>query len=401
MLTLITGMPGNGKTLRAMALIVEEYERNQKAVKAGKEEPRQFFTNITGAALGEFYEVERGKPPVTNPDAFPWLQRIPDHNDWTKLPPGSFVVIDEAHSDGVTPGLERYGKLFPATGTPGESTDPRIRALSTHRSSFSMDIVLMTQWPTKLHHTARSQIGRHIHMNRSMGLAAAGVYTWTRVQLDPYDEKKRESGEEEIWSYPKDLYKRYMSATLHTSAHKFKLPKKIKNGLITGCTLLLMFVGFWKWAGWDLGVFFGGAGEAHTEATEGSPGPPATNWFKPNTNTSDEVVLLQGTGIHTVLNTEPAPTLMGCVSSDRGCRCFNTDGYQIDLTQQQCQDVLSRPLPFNVAHKYQRGTKEREREGDTSISPSEPVSGFTGGSVGTVGAPGVDPTFGTITRPMP
>lgn len=233
MLILVTGQPGNGKTLRVMALMAEEYERNAAAVKEGKEQPRRFFSNIAGSTTDE------------NPDAFPWVEKLPEHNDWTQVPRGSYVVYDEAHSDGVTPGLERYGRLFPSTGKPGESDDPRIRAMSTHRSSFSMDIVLVTQWPNKIHHQVRTLVGKHIHMNRAMGLQRAGVLTWTRVQADPYDERQREKAEEEIWSYDKSLYGRYHSATLHTATYKFKVPKKAWQAL--SMVVAMVLVGWLLW----------------------------------------------------------------------------------------------------------------------------------------------------------
>lgn len=226
MMYLISGQPGNGKTLRAMSMALEFYEQNRQQVKEGNAQPRRFFTNIAGAT------VEEGA------DAFPWMEKLPEHNDWTQLPDGSFVIYDEAHSDGNTQGLERYGKLFPSTGKPGESDDPRVRAMSTHRHR-GFDLVFVTQWPNKIHHQVRTLIGSHTHMNRSFGMQRAGVLTWSRVQSDPYDEKVRDKAEEEIWAYPKALYARYRSATLHTASHKFKVPKKVWQALSVTIALVL------------------------------------------------------------------------------------------------------------------------------------------------------------------
>lgn len=343
MIYLISGQPGNGKSLRAMSIMLDAYEQDQAAVKEGKKEPRRFFTNVTGAVLGEWYEVEKDKPLQQNPNAFPWTERLPDHNDWTKLPAGSFVVYDEAHSDGVTPGLEKYGVLFPATGKPGESQDPRIRAMSTHRSSFSMDLVLITQYPNKIHHQVRTLVGQHMHMNRAMGLAAAGMFTWTRTQPDPYDEQAREKAEEEIWKYPKDLYKRYLSAQIHTTSHKFRIPKKVWSGV----SMLLVSVA----VAWGLYHFLVPDQARHTKAKP----PQAEASLLAPAAASSSVESSSGSGEYYSLTAPVVVALAGCIDSQRGCRCYNVEGDQIDQTQAECRAVVDRPLPFNIYHEYSRG----------------------------------------------
>lgn len=262
MMYLISGQPGNGKTLRAMSMAQEFYEQNQQAVKEGKAQPRRFFTNVAGATTEE------------NPDAFPWFEKLPDHNDWTQLPDGSFVLYDEAHSDGNTQGLERYGRLFPSTGKPGESEDPRIRSMSTHRHR-GFDLVFVTQWPSKIHHQVRSLIGSHTHMNRAFGMQRAGVLTWTRVQADPYDERIRDKAEEEIWVYPKNLYERYRSATLHTASHKFKVPKRVWQGLSVAVALIGIL-----WLGW-LFLIKPSNAQAAKKAEQGAEALPAAGALAP------------------------------------------------------------------------------------------------------------------------
>jgi hypothetical protein len=114
--------------------------------------------------------------------------------------------------------------------------------MSTHRHR-GFDLLFITQWPSKLHHQIRTLCGKHVHMNRPMGMQRAGVLTWPRVQSDPYDEKQRESAEEEIWPYPKALYSKYTSATLHTVTHKFKIPGKVWSALSVTVVLGLIVGG--------------------------------------------------------------------------------------------------------------------------------------------------------------
>ncbi len=341
MLTLITGQPGNGKSLMAMDRIRNEYERNKKAVADGKEEPRRFFSNIAGASTDE------------NPSAFPWIEKMPEHNDWTKLPKGSYVQLDEAHADGVTPGLERYGLLFPSTGKPGESSDHRIKALSTHRHG-GYDIDLITQWPSKVHHQARSLVGEHLHMNRALGMERAGVLKWTRVQSDPYDEKQREKAEEEIWAYPKDLYGRYFSATLHTASHKFRIPKKvwgILSMLLVAGVLLWFFAGFIKDKAASLKSeqkaesAAGGQGRSPTAAalgfveTDSGGRPLPERKAEPVADISNDASPSQSQ--RPIYEGEPR----ACMVTSKGCKCWDGYGLRIAVEGAKCRRWVVEGFP--------------------------------------------------------
>lgn len=405
MLILVTGQPGNGKSLRAMALVAEEYERNQQAVKAGKEQPRRFFSNIAGSTCDE------------NPDAFPWMERLPEHNDWTQLPDGSFVLYDEAHADGKTPGLERYGHLFPSTGRPGESDDPRIRAMSTHRHR-GFDIVLITQWPSKIHHQVRTLVGKHLHMNRALGLQRAGVFTWTRAQADPYDERERERAEEEIWAYDQSLYARYKSSTLHTATYKFKVPKKVWQAVS-----MVLVMGLVMWALWAF-MFKPKVAErdeatdtAQVQAPNGAHAPPPVVGA-----TVDEYLAMHQPRVDAMPWSAPlfdrreaiSDPQVYCMASQAGevadggyrdgesCRCLTEQGTLYKLDRAQCLRVARWGMPYNPFRERRESDASRgavEAEPVAAEAPGRPLPVFAGGEVGTGPQPAVDPTYGQLTRP--
>lgn len=391
MLTLISGQPGNGKSLMAMDVMRSEYERNKAANALPPDNPkheelRRFFTNIEGATQAE------------NPGAFPWVELLEPSADWTTLPHGSFVVYDEAHSDGKTPGLERYGRLFPGTGKPGESDDPRIRAMSTHRH-YGVDLVFITQWPSKIHHDIRRLAGAHIHMNRALGMERAGVLRWSRVQSDPYDESQRGKAEEEIWAFPKDLYGRFKSATLHTSSHKFRMPKKVWEALARLVALMLVVWGLYWWVGRN-------APEAppatKAQAPAGAGGSLAPSFGAPVQKpvlTREQYVDRFTPRIQAMPYSAPAYDERPVVAEPRaycmlsgsgvdaqgnhrtgGCRCITEQGTRYLMAFNECRAVVMAGgvyNPFQRPRDDPRGPRERDAlERGAGASPA--VSGALG-----------------------
>ncbi|WP_229926288.1 zonular occludens toxin domain-containing protein [Xylella fastidiosa] len=276
------------------------------------------------------------------------VQSAPE--DWRTTPQGSVIVYDEAH------------RIFSA-GRPGRSDDPRVCDLDTHRHG-GYDLMFVTQWPTKIHHELRRLVGEHVHLNRAMGLQTAGLYRWSRAQDDPYDIHQRDKAEEEVWKFPKDRYALYASSTLHTVSHKFRIPKKVWSALSVCITCSVIGFVFWHYyspahLSEAASSVAGASGQASLRAAPAS--------------LSSSRSLVSGMRMYAALETESAPTLSGCVSSDRSCRCFNTDGYQIDMSVVECRGLLASPLPFNVYHAYVTSSSAAVSSSPSS-SPSSSVS---------------------------
>jgi len=189
MITLITAVPGSGKTLCSIDLVL-------KAVR----DKRMVFTNIDSLFKDKI-----------DPSGL-YLHDAPD--DWRETPEGSLVIYDECQQP----------HLYPSNARPGIVGDERLTAMETHRHT-GHDLVFITQAPTLVHHHIRKLVGEHIHLYRSSGVQAAMRYTWAHACNDPNDRGEQTRADSYLWTFPRSNYKLYKSATIHT--HKFKMPKKM------------------------------------------------------------------------------------------------------------------------------------------------------------------------------
>ena len=181
MIELITGLPGNGKTLFTIAQVKAQAERENRAV---------------------FYH---GIPELT----LPW-EKLDDPKNWASVPPGSIVVIDEAQ------------KTF-RNRSLGTVPPPFVTDLETHRH-LGIDLVLITQHPSLIDPAVRRLSGRHRHMVRIWGMEASTVHKWDAVK-DNCD-KSRADSEKTKWGFDKSIYTLYKSAEQHTM--KRSIPTRVK-----------------------------------------------------------------------------------------------------------------------------------------------------------------------------
>lgn len=187
MITLITAVPGSGKTLFSISMIEDALKEN-----------RPVYTNINGLVKEKFSNNHL-------------LHDAPD--DWRDCPNGSFVIYDEAQQP----------HLYPSNAQRGKVEDERLTALETHRHG-GYDLVFITQAPTFVHHHIRKLVGRHIHLYRAKGISGAVKYEWSHTCELPNDRGEQKRADSTPWKFPKQYFPYYTSAVMHT--HKFKLPLK-------------------------------------------------------------------------------------------------------------------------------------------------------------------------------
>lgn len=197
MLTIISGLPGAGKTLNTISEIDQEF--------AGKRPI--YYHGIKQLTLPGWTEIQ-------------------DPQLWPDLPEGSIVVVDEAQGP------------WPARGN--RQDKPRaISAVETHRHQ-GFDLFFITQNPKLLDHNLRRLAGRHIHYWRPFGLQKTTRWEWQSC-VDPDDYfAKKDAISKKVVKFPAKYYDAYHSAEVHT--HKRKLPKKLL--MIPGLLAVMLICGF-------------------------------------------------------------------------------------------------------------------------------------------------------------
>lgn len=196
MIRLITGLPGHGKTLFAVAELLRE---------RAQDDSRPLYVD--------------GIKGLTVPHS------TIDGRDWQSAQDGAIIVIDEAQ------------RVFPtrSAGTPPE----HVAELARHRHR-GIDLWLITQHPGNIDSFVRERlIEEHIHVVRVMGSDSAMIYRWSEVQTDPRSISARELAITTPWMYPKAAYSAYSSAVMHTGKRRIPWRKVIVAGLVVFVPALL------------------------------------------------------------------------------------------------------------------------------------------------------------------
>lgn len=227
MITLGTGLPGNGKTLFMLWYLKR---------KADKENRPVFYHNVKDLNLDV----------LGNWKTF-------DPEKWYELPSGAIVLIDECQD------------IFPKKPN-GAALPEHFTKLNTHRH-LGIDLFLITQHPSLIDNSVRRLVGQHFHSIRKFGLQRSTIYEWSGAVASPELASSHKNAVTMKWKFPKEVFTWYKSAEIHTV--KRSIPIKL-------ILALLFIVGALVFGGYIFSTF---DDRIKTGAEEVPKAAPATSVF--------------------------------------------------------------------------------------------------------------------------
>lgn len=321
-ITLVTGLPGHGKTLYSLVRWKEQAER----------EGRPVF-HSSGLSSD-------GIPGLVLPWQ-PWNPVL-----WYELPAKSLMVMDECQ------------RVFPVRGR-GAEVPEHVRQLETHRH-LGLDLVLITQDPMLIDPHVRRLVDRHFHVVRSFGMERATVHEYVNGVRDMVS-KSRGDSIRHTFAFPKSAYAWYRSAEVHTV--KRRIP--VRAFLMVLAPLVALGAAAWFYLRTDarlsgeleassIGRVDGGA----TASSDGSPmrsrgGPVGTGGAGAleAAMTPQEFARFYQPRVPGLAHTAPAfdqvtapvvaPYPAACVASAARCHCYSQQATRLDVPAMLCREIAA------------------------------------------------------------
>ncbi|WP_202840854.1 zonular occludens toxin domain-containing protein [Luteimonas saliphila] len=384
-ITLLTGLPGSGKTLRVVHYIKQALEEGEVI----------FVSNLNGLKL----------PHVP----------FEDPREWRDLPPGSVLIVDEA---------QKFFRARRSGEPPRYLTD-----METIRHD-GVRLILTTQQPDYLDTHLRGLVGLHEHLLREGGGNKVQIFRHNEVMDNVRSKKARSAYDSEVWEYPADLYDCYQSAEVHTV--KKVMSARMKRGMVMAGAAAVLFGGVIAFVTRD-------AAPSKDDASSGSEAGSRSSAAAPAGRAKEEPKL-SAVEKHEAFakqeyfaNLQPREPMLpwsrpifddrAAVSDPRlfcmtggegldaqgeyksgGFTCLTEQGTRVVLTEAQATLVARQGEAYNPFRRAEHVQAQTAPPGPAvpAGGPAPARAGETiGGSVGTAPAPMVDASFGTITRGTP
>lgn len=314
MLYLTTGANGAGKTLCTLQDVRAQQEKELRPV---------YFNGF------EMDEDTRAR--------FGWIH-WPDPTKWMEIPEGSIVLFDECQ--------EHFGK--------SSSREPPqyILDLAKYRRKRGIDMWLITPHPSMLHVDVRRLIESpswHRHIKRAFGADMVSVTTYSVPNLRCEEGSTDDKGAMTMRPFPKEVYKWYRSASLHTG--KRKIPRSV--WILLGAISLIPVLAYFAWGS----IREIGNPDKITKSVLGTPAPGATSQFPPAGRSasiapmsSEQYAAMRAPRFAGFPHTAPvydaitlpvrAPYPAACIESRTRCVCHSDQGTRLDIPRSVCSEIV-------------------------------------------------------------
>lgn len=315
MIELITGLPGNAKTLYTIGEVKKRAELENRAV---------YYAGIKELQL-DWTEI----------DPLKWNEVVPS---------GAIIVIDECQ------------KIF-RNRSMGSQPPKYVSDLEEHRHK-GLDFYLITQHPSLIDPAIRRLTQVHKHLIRIYGMEASTVHKWNVCTDNPDKAPSRKDSEKVRWGFDRTLYGVYKSADEHTMRRSIPLRLKL-------LALVPVLIGLAFWAVYKLtvGKVSAGAEVSAPKAVPTSPGAVAARRpvspldpgqdglpsrpvpFDPVAD-AERFVQQATPRVEGLAYTAPkydaitapvrAPVPAACVQKGNDCKCYSQQATPLDVTFNMC-----------------------------------------------------------------
>lgn len=317
MITLITGLPGNGKTLYALAYT------QKHALSEGRQVWYHGIADVS-PALGwkkcptVLEHIDGDKNPAVE---------VPQ---WWLLPAKSIIVIDEVQNCGFAP-RQRGAR-------PDWSSK-----LETHRH-LGVDLVMITQDPGLIDSHDRKLCELHFHVMRTFGMQRAVVHEFRPVRMNVLSSRK--GSIEHRWPFPKEVFGWYKSAEAHT--HKRRIPAKVF--IFLALPFVVAALSWWAWSQYlspnrdslkkpaaVQAKAPGGAGQQGQSVAKKMTASEYVAQFQPRVPD----LLHSAPAYDEVTKPTRAPYPAACISMGSRCDCYTQQGTKLQVAKPFCEQVVA------------------------------------------------------------
>lgn len=274
--TLVTGVPGAGKTLYTLHELVRPMVGTEIEYEGAPVQRRIIVGNVRDLVLEHVPMTIPDVNPETFKEPHPDLERQPGQPPldvecsviswWLWCQPGDVIVVDEC---------QRAFRPFAS----GRRIPLFIAKLETARH-YGVEFIFVTQHPQLLHLNVRNLVGRYLHVRRLFAGMQTVVYEWDHCT---HPDRTR-NATATPWRHKSAAYGLYKSAEVHTKG-KARVPFAL-FALVAAVVVLPVGAWYAKTRIFDKEVPKAGAAPGGTlppgEVQTAAPGPVSVAVFVPD-----------------------------------------------------------------------------------------------------------------------